>query len=123
MKSKSTAYVLWFFFGLFGGHLFYLEKTGKGVLYLFTLGLFGIGAFIDLFTLGNQVDTFNALFANRNGSGLNNNVNNIVVNVPHHSSAPKPIDIGEQLHKLAELKEKGLLSEEEFTSQKSKLLS
>lgn len=62
MKSKSTAYILWFFLGMFGVHKFYLNKAGMGVLYLFTGGIFGIGWFIDLFTLGNQVDTYNALF-------------------------------------------------------------
>ena len=126
MKSKSTAYLLWFFLGALGIHQFYLGKTGKGVLYIFTLGLFGIGLLIDLFTLGSQVDTYNALYlAKTNGPGNNNNVNNIIVNVPQHAATehPKPIDIGEQLHKLADLKEKGLLSEDEFTAQKSKLLS
>jgi TM2 domain-containing membrane protein YozV len=123
MKSKSTAYLLWFFTGLFGGHLFYLEKTGKGVLYLFTFGLLGIGAFIDLFTLGGQVETFNAMYllkTNALKSSINNNNNNIVVNIPH---APKHLDISEQLHKLMELKEKGILSEEEFAIQKAKALS
>ena len=35
----------------------------------------------------------------------------------------KSPDMHEQLQKLAELKEKGLLSEEEFNAQKTKLLS
>lgn len=124
MKSKSTAYILWFFLGLFGAHKFYLEKTGMGILYLFTFGLFGIGLLIDLFTLGSQVDTYNALFFARTaGMNHNNNVNNIVVNVPHHSAAPQSIDISEQLHKLSDLKEKGILTDEEFAAQKAKILS
>ena len=32
-----------------------------GILYLFTAGFFGIGLLIDLFTLGGEVDTYNAL--------------------------------------------------------------
>src|SRR3978361_975582 len=101
MKSKSTAYILWFFLGALGAHKFYLEKTGMGVLYFFTFGLFGIGWIIDAFTLGGQVDTYNALFAARTGGmNHNNNVNNIVVNVPHHATVPQAIDISEQLHKL-----------------------
>jgi len=60
MKSKTTAYLLWFFLGLFGGHKFYLNKAGLGILYMFTCGLFFIGWIIDLFTLGREVDKFNA---------------------------------------------------------------
>ena len=57
MKSKTTAYLLWLpcMIGLCGLHHFYLGKTLKGLLWLFTLGLMGIGQFIDLFTLGSQV--------------------------------------------------------------------
>lgn len=62
MKSKFTAYILWFFLGYLGIHKFYLGKTGMGILYLFTGGIFGIGWLIDLFILGTQVDTYNALY-------------------------------------------------------------
>ncbi len=34
--------------GLFGGHQFYVGKTGKGFLYMFTVGLFGLGWVIDI---------------------------------------------------------------------------
>ena len=61
MKSKTTAYLLWFFLGVFGVHKFYLGKIGMGILYLFTAGFFGIGLLIDLFTLGGEVDAYNAL--------------------------------------------------------------
>lgn len=61
MKSKLAAYLLWFFFGLLGIHRFYLGKVGTGILYLLTGGVLGIGWFIDLFTLGTQVDNYNAL--------------------------------------------------------------
>jgi TM2 domain-containing membrane protein YozV len=62
-KSKGVAYLLWFlgFFGVLGLHRFYLGKVGTGLLWLFTFGVCGIGAFIDLFTLGTQVDVANAL--------------------------------------------------------------
>ena len=59
MKSKTTAYLLLIFLGIFGVHQFYLGKIGKGILYLFTGGIFLIGVFIDLFTLGGQVDNIN----------------------------------------------------------------
>ncbi len=60
MKSTLTAYLLWFFLGFLGIHKFYVGKTGMGILYLFTGGLFGIGWFIDLFTLAGQVNKYNA---------------------------------------------------------------
>jgi hypothetical protein len=63
MKSKKTAYLLWFFFGFLGVHKFYLNKTGIGVLYVFTVGFFGVGWLIDAFTLGKQVDKYNTIRA------------------------------------------------------------
>jgi TM2 domain-containing membrane protein YozV len=61
MKSKGTAYLLWFFsiFGWLGFHHYYLGKVGKGLIWMFTLGLFGIGSLVDLFTLGSAVETYN----------------------------------------------------------------
>lgn len=50
-KNKWIALMLCFFLGFFGGHKFYEDKTGLGVLYLFTGGLFGIGWLVDLITL------------------------------------------------------------------------
>ncbi len=50
-KNKWAALTLCFFFGLIGGHKFYEEKVGMGILYLFTGGLFGIGAIVDFIAL------------------------------------------------------------------------
>ena len=50
-KNKWTAFVLCLLLGYFGAHKFYKGKVGMGVLYLFTLGLFGIGWFVDLIVL------------------------------------------------------------------------
>ena len=36
-------------------HRFYIGKLGTGFLYLFTLGLLGVGVIFDLFTLAGQV--------------------------------------------------------------------
>lgn len=50
-KNQIVALVLCIFLGLLGIHRFYLGYTGMGVLYIFTLGLFGIGWLIDLILL------------------------------------------------------------------------
>ncbi len=59
-KDVWVAYLLWFFFGLLGIHHFYLGKIGRGVLWLLTGGLLGIGVLVDLFTLPSQVRQVNA---------------------------------------------------------------
>jgi TM2 domain-containing membrane protein YozV len=57
MKEKETwvTYLLWFFLGFAGIHKFYLGKTGWGILYLLTGGLFMVGWFLDLFLIPSQV--------------------------------------------------------------------
>lgn len=46
-KSMLTAAFLCFFLGMFGAHYFYVGRVGMGFLYIFTLGLFGIGWLAD----------------------------------------------------------------------------
>lgn len=50
-RSRASAGLLCFFFGILGVHRFYVGKTGTGLLWLFTGGLFGIGSFIDFFII------------------------------------------------------------------------
>lgn len=47
-KNKWIAFFLCLFLGAIGAHRFYEGKIGTGILYLFTLGLCGIGVLIDL---------------------------------------------------------------------------
>jgi|tagenome__1003787_1003787.scaffolds.fasta_scaffold18533437_1 TM2 domain-containing membrane protein YozV len=58
-KCSSIAYLFWALFGLWGVHQFYLGRRVRGVLYLLTLGLFGVGAAVDLFTIPRQVRRVN----------------------------------------------------------------
>lgn len=51
MKNKLTSILLVIFFGGLGVHKFYEGKIGMGILYLLTLGLFGIGVLVDLIKL------------------------------------------------------------------------
>jgi tRNA A-37 threonylcarbamoyl transferase component Bud32/TM2 domain-containing membrane protein YozV len=46
-KTILPAFLLAFFFGIFGAHRFYVGKTGTAILQLCTLGGFGIWAVID----------------------------------------------------------------------------
>ena len=50
-RNKWVAFLLCLFLGYLGAHKFYEGKIGMGILYLFTVGLFGIGWFIDCITL------------------------------------------------------------------------
>jgi len=50
-KDKWVAFCLCLFLGWLGAHKFYEGKTGMGILYIFTMGLFGIGLFVDLIVL------------------------------------------------------------------------
>jgi len=50
-KNKWVAVLLCFFLGFLGAHKFYEGKIGMGILYLFTVGLFGIGILVDFIVL------------------------------------------------------------------------
>ncbi|MCL2231638.1 MAG: TM2 domain-containing protein [Treponema sp.] len=61
MYSVIIAYLLWLVsgFGVLGFHRFYLGKIPTGLLWMFTGGLFGLGAIYDLLTLPRQVQEAN----------------------------------------------------------------
>jgi TM2 domain-containing membrane protein YozV len=48
--SKTIGYLLWIF-GFTGAHRFYYGKQITGVIWLFTLGLLGVGWLIDAFLI------------------------------------------------------------------------
>ena len=50
-RDKWTAFLFCLFLGWAGGHYFYVGRSGKGLLYLFTGGLFFFGWFIDLLVI------------------------------------------------------------------------
>lgn len=46
-KLRLTAFLLAFFFGVWGVHRFYVGKWGSGIVQLLTLGGFGFWVLID----------------------------------------------------------------------------
>lgn len=59
-KNKTTMYLLWFFFGGFGIHRFYLGDTGRGVaMLLLNWATLGIWALIDVFLIGSRLEQLN----------------------------------------------------------------
>ena len=48
-KDWLTLLLLCLFLGVVGGHRFYSGKTGTGIIWLLSGGLFGIGWLVDLY--------------------------------------------------------------------------
>ncbi|RUT09967.1 hypothetical protein DSM106972_004620 [Dulcicalothrix desertica PCC 7102] len=59
--NSGVAYLIWClcFFGICGGQRFYAGNFAGGVIYFFTLGLFGFGQLIDLALIPGMVDKRN----------------------------------------------------------------
>jgi len=57
--NYNIAWLLLTFLGLFGIHRMYMGKWLSGILYLFTLGIFGIGYIYDYWTLNDQITVIN----------------------------------------------------------------
>lgn len=114
MKNKTTTILLTFFLGGFGIHHFYLGNSGRGILYLLFCWTFipGIIALIELiqFIIMSEED-FNKKYNSKASP-------TVVVN--NHNSG---LHYTEELLKLKELRDKGIISEEEFANKKAKIIN
>lgn len=132
MKNKTTAAVMAFLAGGIGGHKFYLGRPIQGLLYLGFSWTF-IPAFVAvieaiLLLVMNEHDfnlKFNSKFVSPVFAGnTNQNAQNIVVNVAAPAAASSSaVDLTQQIKSLHDLKVAGALSEEEFSTQKARVLS
>lgn len=101
-KSMCVAYVLWFFLGLFGGHRFYLRRWCTAVLWLLTLGVFGLGWLIDACVLPRMISDYNGNFykddlhamASMSGTfGPSFAINRFRSSEPHQASPSIPVPV------------------------------
>lgn len=89
MKTTSNAFLFWLLglIGLCGLHRLYVGRTLTGIIWLLTLGLFGIGQLIDLFLLRSMVDHASLMNSVRGGGNRNTNANNVVINLTQTAPA------------------------------------
>lgn len=69
-KREGIAYPLWLVTGVFGGHRFYLDRPGTGLLMLLTLGGGGLWWVADVLLIPRMVRKFNEDQARRQFLGL-----------------------------------------------------
>lgn len=110
MKDKTTAVILSALLGGLGIDRFYLGYTGMGVLKLLTGGVFGVLWIIDIINIAT------GKLQPADGSGYSEDYG------ANSMPATTVTDPYEELKKLAQLKEQGILTEEEFAKMKSNCL-
>jgi TM2 domain-containing membrane protein YozV len=130
-KSRTTAIVLGIFLGVFGAHRFYLGQIGWGFGYLLVLGwtaliaglnvVVWIGVVIEvLVAVSGRVEDHNRDHAR----AIRDEIVFLRETAPMDGGASAAQADGSvaQLERLASLREKGHLTDEEFKTQKRKVL-
>ena len=81
--NSGIAYLLWClcFFGICGGQRFYTGHIGSGLIYFFTVGLFGFGQLVDLALIPGMVDKRNIYLRGLHGNTNPNIGSTVTVNI------------------------------------------
>jgi TM2 domain-containing membrane protein YozV len=111
MKDKNITGIIAFFLGGLGIHRFYLGQTGLGILYLVFCWTFipAIVALIDAIIFWTQSsESFDAKYNQ---------------GVKRSSYGQISTNVADELSKLNSLKERGVLTEDEFQARKAKILA
>ena len=121
-KDFVPTMLLCFFLGGLGMHRFFVGKTGTGILMLLTIGGLGIWWIIDLImiAMGSFKDIHGRAIIYQSTNTANTAPS---THVPGKvEEAPPAKDIPAEIEKLADLKDKGIITDEEFQQKKQELL-
>ena len=121
-KDFLLTMLLCFFLGGLGIHRFFVGKTGTGILMLITFGGLGIWWLIDLImiAIGSFTDIEGRAITYQSANTANTAQS---TRVPEKVvEAPPATDLPAEIEKLADLKDKGIITEDEFQQKKQELL-
>jgi len=136
MKNKTTAGLLAIFLGWLGVHKFYLDRAAQGILYIVFIWTFiplVVSIIEGIIYLTMTEEAFNLKYNMpktpfvypgfaTGQQAINVNVNNGGGNLETNKQPSDKLPITEQIQKLYKLKLEGILSEDEFSEKKKKLL-
>ena len=113
-KNLCAAALLCFFLGGFGIHRFYVGKVGTGIIWLLTMGCFGIGVIVDFIMILTGTFTDGA-----ERTIMSESKKIIIQQTKQKNSSSTAMD---KLEKLAKLKESNAITEIEYEEKKAKLM-
>ena len=122
MKSRLVAAIFAFFLGSFGIHKFYLNRPGKGILYLLFCWTFipGLISFIEGILLILMTDD---AFDYKDNEGSRSVKNDLLAQMVLEQNKRNKLSDFEALEKLGELREKQVITEREFQEKKWDILN
>ena len=115
-KNIIVAYALWWFLGVLGVHRFYLDRPKSGVAQLVLLAFGWLPFFVGWMVLGIWW-LLDAYFVYKYATEYNsaNGLSSLAVTLTTSKSVEGDLDYLEKLHSL---REKGVLSENEYQEQR-----